>query len=125
MASNASRGAAQKRRAKIWLMNRGYVVADMEIMRRIYISPAKQFYQKNDQWGADLIAVSADAIVLAQVKSGEAAKGGTFPDARREFAKYPHPPMLRKIVIGWPPKVRVPRLVEVFPDGSFEEVQAV
>lgn len=125
MASNASRGAQAKLKTKRWLVNRGYVVADMEVVRTIFISPSKRFAQKFDQWGADLIAMGHDTTVLVQVKSGESASGGTFPSARREFEKFPHPSQVRKIVIGWPVRARVPRIVEVFPDHSFTEVQAV
>lgn len=120
MASNASRGAAAKLKTKKWLTNRGYCVADMEIVRWIF-TPRGRIAQKYDQWGADLIAMGHDTTVLVQVKSGESAKGGTFPAAAREFAKYPHPTNVRKVVIGWPPRVRAPRLVECMKDGSFQE----
>lgn len=125
VASNASRGAAAKLKTKKWLVNRGYVVADMEVVRTIFISPTKRFAQKFDQFGADLLAMGHDTTVLVQVKSGESARGGTFPAARREFEKFPHPSLVRKIVIAWPPSARVPRLVEVFADKSFTEVQAI
>lgn len=125
MASNASRGAAAKNRTKKWLINRGYSVAEMEMVRTIWAGPHKKFAVKYDQWGADLIAMGHDTTVLVQVKSGEAAKGGTFPAARREFARYPHPSNVKKIILAWPKLARVPRLVEVFADGSFSEGQAV
>lgn len=126
MASNASRGAAKKLKTKKWLINRGWAVADAEIVRTIYLGRARKVTQKYDQWGADLFAMCATvASMHVQCKSGAAARGGTFPAARREFAKYPHPPGVRKVVIAWPPQARIPRIVEVFADGRFDEVQAV
>ena len=122
MASNASRGAAAKLRSKKWLINRGYVVCDAEILRTIFLPGGRKVYSKRDQWGADIFAMNAEVNVHVQVKSGACAAGGTFPEARREFAKYPHPAGTRKIILAWGLKARHPRLVEVFADGTYREV---
>lgn len=124
MASNASRGAAAKLKTKKWLINRGYQVAELEVIRWVF-TPRGRLPIKYDQFGSDLLAMGHGAVVFVQVKSGLSAKGGTFPAARREFEKFVFPPCARMLIIGWPPLARVPRLVEVFSDRTFQEVQAV
>lgn len=83
------------------------------------------FSVKKDQCASDLGAMGHDAVIFVQVKSGESARGGTFPSARREFASFTFPASTRQVVIAWPPNARVPRLVEVYRDGSYEEKQAI
>lgn len=126
MASNASRGAAAKSKTKKWLLNRGYVVWDMEIVRTVWLPGGRKVFAKSDQLGADVGAMRSEiALLLVQVKYGDTAKGGTFPEARREFAKYPHPHGVRKVIMGWVPGARLPRIIECFGNGTFVEVQSV
>lgn len=110
MASNASRGARAKSRTKAWLIAQGYQVADLEQVYWIF-TPAGRVPRKRDQFASDLLAVNGAHVVFVQVKSGESARGGTFPAARREFAKFVFPPASRQFVIAWPTRARVPRLV--------------
>lgn len=124
MASNVSRGAAFKGKTKKWLAARGYQVANLEEVRWIF-TPRGRMPIKRDQFASDLLAVGNGVIVFVQVKSGASAKGGTFPAARREFAKYTFPDGCRQLIVAWPPLARVPRLVEVFGDGSYREAAAV
>lgn len=125
MASNASRGAAAKGKTKKWLQARGYSVGDLEVVRWVWKAGRPAFAVKRDQWGADLLALGHDAVVFVQVKSGDAARGGSFPGARREFASFTFPPGVRTVIIGWPPGARVPRVVECFADGTWREAVAV
>lgn len=125
MVSNASRGAAAKNKTRKWLTARGYTVWDMEIVRSVWKAGRLAFSIKRDQCASDLGAMGHNTILFIQVKSGLSAKGGTFPSARREFATFTFPPCSRQIVVAWPPLARVPRIVEVFGDGSFTEVQAI
>lgn len=91
----------------------GYQVAALEIVRWIYRPGMRApIPVKQDQFGADLLAINRVEILFVQVKGGKAAVGGTFPDARRKFAKFVFPPGARRIVIGWPPRARRPRIVE-------------
>ena len=125
MASNVSRGADAKGKTKAWLMARGYLVWDMEIVRTVWKNGRPAFSVKKDQCASDLGAMGHDVVLFVQVKSGDSARGGTFPGARREFATFTFPKHTRQIIVGWPPLARVPRIVEVFRDGSYQEVQAV
>lgn len=111
MPSNATRGAYFKARARKWLLAQGYQVAEMEIIRWIF-TPRGRLATKRDQWGSDLIAMNAAGVVFVQVKGGDAARGGTFPDARRKFAEVTWAPGTRQIVLGFPPRAREPRVVD-------------
>lgn len=112
MPSNAAKGAYYKARAKKWLEARGYQVADLE---KVYWIRGK-IPVKRDQFGADLLAVSADRIAFVQVKGGRQAEGqGQFPDAKREFDRYQFPdaPIVRKVVLAFAPGRRGPRVLEM------------
>ena len=125
MASNASRGAAAKNKTRKWLTDRGYTVFDMEVVRSIWKAGKPAFNIKRDQLASDLGAIGHNVVLFIQVKSGDSARGGTFPSARREFATFTFPEHTRQVIVAWPPLARVPRLVEVFRDGTFTEVQAI
>src|SRR3990167_3716490 len=112
MASNASRGAAAKGRTKKWLAAQGYHVADLEVVRWVFTAHGR-VPVKRDQFASDLLAMSATEIVFVQVKRGAAAIGGTFPAARRAFAAFAFPPAVRCLVVGWPPRARAPRVIDV------------
>lgn len=122
MASNASRGAAAKGKTKKWLEARGYQVAHLEQSRWIWKDGRPAFAVKQDQFASDLLAVSEKRIVFVQVKSGESASGGTFPAARREFAKFVFPPFAQLLIVAWAPRAREPRLIKVLTDGTFQEI---
>ena len=108
--SNAAKGAYYKGKTKLWLQAQGYQVADLEVVRWIFVKGGR-LPVKRDQFGADLLAVNATEIRFVQVKSGEAARGGTFPAARRTFGEFVFPPSAPCCVIAWPPRARTPRIV--------------
>ena len=90
MATNVSRGAAAKGRTKKYLQERGYQVADLEVVRYIFAKGGRMPV-KRDQFGSDLLAVNDLEVVFVQVKSGKTATGGTFAGARREFEHVARP----------------------------------
>lgn len=114
MASNASRGAAAKSKTKKWLEARGYQVAYLEVVRFIWRPVGPPLPVKRDQFGSDLLAMNAEQIIFVQVKSGQSAEGGTFPQARREFAKHIYPSHVRRVIVAWPFRARQPRVMEVW-----------
>ena len=120
MATNVSRGAAAKGRTKKYLIERGWQVADLEVVRYIF-GKGGRVPVKRDQFGSDLLAVNDLEVVFVQVKSGKTAAGGTFPDARREFAKFTFPAGAVRRIIAWPPRARHPRVIDVLDDGDFLE----
>lgn len=121
MPSNAQRGAYYKGRTKRWLVAQGWQVCNLEEVRWIYRPGQRPMPVKRDQFGSDLLAMNETGIVFVQVKGGEAARGGTFPDARRKFAAYTFPAaayrstgktVVRRWVVAWAPRSRSPRIVE-------------
>lgn len=120
MASNASRGALAKARTKKWLVARGYQVGNLEEVRWIFRpgSEGGRMPVKRDQFGSDLLAVSAKEIVFVQVKSGEAARTGKFPEARRKFSEFTFPSGAKQWVVAWPPRSRDPRVVDMTPGAN-------
>ena len=110
--SNAAKGAYYKARTKKWLQARGYQVFDLEMVRWIWRPGGERIPVKFDQAGSDLLAMNAEELVFVQVKGGAQAAGGTFPAARREFAKFTFPPFVKLRVIGWVPRAREPRVVD-------------
>jgi len=120
MNTNAKRGAYFKSRTKKWLITGGYQVADLEVVRWIYRPGQQPMPVKRDQFGADLLAMDATRLVFVQVKGGEAARGGTFPAARREFAKFVFPVFAERWIVAWPPRAREPRLVVIVPPIAAE-----
>lgn len=120
MPSNAERGARAKGRTKTWLESFGYQVADLE---KVYwvMTPKGRLPTKRDQFASDLLAVKRHGfdgiagdeygVLFVQVKSGQSARGGTFPNARRKFAEYSWPGCTTQVVIAWPPRARQPRIV--------------
>lgn len=111
MASNVWRGARAKARTKKWLIALGYQVADLEVVHWVFTSKGR-IPIKRDQFGSDLLAMNASELLLCQVKGGRSARGGTFPAARRAFAPLTCPPMVRCLIVAWPPRARRPRLID-------------
>lgn len=71
-------------------------------------------FVKRDQFASDLLAMNTGNVIFVQVKSGEAARTGTFPQARKAFAAvlFPSSTVVQRWIIGWPPRARAPRVVE-------------
>lgn len=114
MASNAARGAYFKGRTRKWLIAQGYQVADLEIIRWVFRPGGHRMPVKRDQFGSDLLAMSAGHIVFIQVKGGaQAAGAGQFLDAQREFAKHQFPQAAHLWIVCWPPRARQPRVIHV------------
>ena len=111
--SNAKRGALIKARTRRWLAAHGWQVAEMEIIRWVW-TPKGRLPIKRDQWGADLIAVSATRLALIQVKGGAQTEGqGQFLAAQREFNKFTFPSFVERWIVCWAPRARLPRVIEL------------
>jgi hypothetical protein len=110
MTTAAAKGSYYKLRTKRWLEAHGFAVAFME---RIHWIPARtpggrMIPIKRDQFGADLLAMSRDALILVQVKGGTAR--GHRAAGRREFDKFPIPPFVRTWIVSWQPHARAPEI---------------
>lgn len=121
MASNASRGAAAKSKTKKWLEAQGFQVADLEIVRWLH-TPRGRIPVKRDQFGSDLLAISADLVVFVQVKYGKQVGPQTeFPDAARAFGLFTFPRWSQQWVVGWPVRARQPRVVVFRPEPDVSD----
>lgn len=119
MSSNAKRGAYFKGKTRAWLRDRGWQVADLEVIRWVFRPGAERMPVKRDQLGSDLLAVGDAAVVFVQVKGGQQAiGGGTFPAARRAFAEYVWPPCSERWIVAWAPRARSPRVLKVDDTGG-------
>lgn len=108
-----NKGNYYKLRTKKWLEKKGYSVAIMEKMFRIFNrqNPEKIIYTKTDQMGSDLLAMNSEQLIFVQVKYNTAR--GKVNEAIREFAKYPFPDFVDRWIVIWEPKGREPEIVEV------------
>ena len=116
MASNVAKGAYYKSRSRKWLEAHGFTVFDMEVVR--FVGYPNRIPVKRDQLGADLGAMNAERLILIQCKGGDAATGGTFPQARREFGQFVFPDFVERWILGWPPRAREPRIIVVTGEQS-------
>jgi hypothetical protein len=114
MTTAVARGSYYKSRTKKFLEQAGFVVAFLE--RVLYIQGKHGLVPiKRDQLGSDVLAVSCERVVFAQVKSGVSWRG-QLASARREFAKYPLAPGCEQWILGWLPQARQP-VIEVVARG--------
>jgi len=119
--SNVAIGAYYKARARKWLTEQGYQVADLEVVRWVGKpdTAGTRIPIKRDQFGSDLLAVSATEIVFAQIKGGRTAKSGVST-ARREFQKFTFPPSAKRWIIVWEFRAREPLIIDCSEDETSE-----
>ncbi len=108
MPSAVAKGQHYKQRSQDWLIHHGYIVALLERMFSIW-TPHGQRYVKQDQMGADLLAVSPGKSLFVQVKGGASWRSG-LAAAREEFSKYPLAPGEHQVIMGWAPQAREPEI---------------
>lgn len=109
---NATRGAYFKARTRKYLQKHGYQVAALEVVHWIF-TPKGRLPTKRDQFGSDILAMNGTEVVFVQVKGGEAARTGYFPDARRKFEEFTFPPGTKQWVVAWAPRAREPRILDM------------
>ena len=110
MPSNASRGAYWKARSKKWLLEQGFLVADMEIQRTVW-GGGLMIPTKKDQWGADLMYSDGVVFVHVQVKGGLKPTSTLLKAAQRGFDAFRFPTHSRRELHVWRPRARVPEIV--------------
>lgn len=113
--SNVATGSHYKGRTVKWLQARGYRVAFLERMFLIH-KPADKvregesptFPIKRDQFGSDLLAVSATEIVFVQVKLGR----DHIAAGRAEFSQHLCPPPAKQWLVVWERGGREPEVID-------------
>jgi hypothetical protein len=119
--SNSARGSYYRARSKKWLEAQGYTVAYLE--RMLMVAPGA--YVKQDQLGADLLAVRAGitaGVLFVQVKMGGASwrKRGVS-EAKKEFEKYPLPDNCLQVIHVWEPGAHEPLVWRQDADRGWQE----
>lgn len=104
--SNTAQGNRYKKKTKDWYLAHGYVTEYCERAQGIF-TPRGIIYKKSDLFGADGIAMNGKEIVFWNSKSTIQAKKGVTDmtkKGRDEFAKFPYPPGVRKVLVIWEPR---------------------
>jgi len=118
--SSATRGAYYKSKTRRWLVARGFQCGDLEKVHYIWTS-GRRMATKRDQFGADLLAVSANRIVFIQVKGGQYARSSVAA-ARRTFDQYTFPTTVTRWIVLWPWRGRRPTIIESRARGEWKEL---
>jgi len=102
----AAKGSYYKLRTKRWLETKGYAVAFMERIQWIPKGHGHMIPVKRDQFGADLLAMNRDEMILVQVKFGKGSRAA----ARRTFDTFPIPPFVSTWIVSWEARARTPEI---------------
>ena len=103
--STTARGNRYKSKTKEWYQRRGWTVQLTEFNTMRPIGGGKVVWTKRDVFGSDGISMNGKEIIFWNSKhisnmetstySAEVSKG------RKEFASYPFPPCVRKVLVVW------------------------
>lgn len=120
--NRSAKGQRAKVRTKAWLEKQGYAVAYLERMLPVFKPGARTFFIKQDQFGADLLAVKSDHGSFVQVKAfgkgDDRRRVLTIRDAAREFLKYPCPPSMTQVILVWNFGARLPVVWHISADNQ-------
>lgn len=103
-----NKGQHYKLRSKKWLESQGYSVAFLERMMWIP-RQGKLIPIKRDQFGSDLLAMSATSVVFVQVKLGRS----NISKAKKEFEKYKFPVFAQRQIHVWNLRGKEPEIINV------------
>jgi hypothetical protein len=128
--SNVAKGSYYKARTVKWLEEKmGYQVAHLERMFWIRarekertpcpscgasVETPRMFATKSDQFGADLLAMGADALIFVQVKFGS----DQVAAARRAFAEFKFPATATRWIVVWRERAREPEIIDCSNDTA-------
>ncbi len=108
MPTASEKGQYWQRRTIVWLQRQGFAVAIAQRMLSVW-TPKGFVHTKQDQLGADVIAMSAEKTLVIQVKGGDSRRDH-LADARKELARYPLGPGCEQWIVMWPPRARDPEI---------------
>lgn len=101
--NNRQIGQRNKLKTKKWLEKQGYIVESSEVNKICYFNKRLVAVHK-DLFGSDLLAMNGKDIIFVQCKTNPKHKW----DAKKEFAKYPFPKLVKRWIIIWKPKIKEP-----------------
>jgi hypothetical protein len=108
--SNRSKGKYYERKTKLYYEKKGYSVYNLEApMRRIFIPNGFPIFLTKDVAGADLLAMNGIEIIFIQVKSNKKH----ISSGKKELLAHPFPPFVKKQVLLWEPRNKIPLIWEL------------
>lgn len=114
MASTTSRGNYYKTKTKDWYEKQGYTVQITEFMCGRVIGQGKIIYCKKDVFGSDGISMNGTDIIFWNSKhtlTGDIAVEKSR--GKKEFEKYPFPKSVKKQLVIWQPRKKVPDVFDI------------
>lgn len=120
--SNVKTGNYYKKKTKEWYQDHGYTVDYCEHVQSIF-TPKGMFYKKTDLFGADGIAMNGKEIIFWNSKATVQAKKGLIDMLKKgadEFAKYPFPPTVKRVLVMWEPRKQ-----PIFKDVSYPQIKVL
>jgi hypothetical protein len=99
--SAIKRGNADKKKTRDWYRAQGYASEYTELLRTIFAGPGKLFYQKNDLFASDGIAMGYEKIIFWNSKGRSSLEKSTLGSALRKFDEFPFPPYVIREVVMW------------------------
>ena len=102
------KGNYYRNKTKAFLEKDGWKVQNLEIPKRVFVK-GQVFYTRQDLWGADLICVKNEELLIVQNKSNpvDISKG------IKELKKAPWPDFVEKWVVIWPLRAREPQIIKI------------
>jgi len=113
MASNKQKGDYYRRKTKLMFEKRGFYVETTEKLQRCFIN-GKVLFLKKDICGSDLMAMDGKSLLFIQVKASTKGLASKMKEAEKEFAKYPYPNFVSKVIVGWDLSEHRPQPIEIF-----------
>jgi len=108
MASTNSRGNYYKKRSKEYYESLGYTVQLTEFVTSRPVGGGKIIYVKKDVFGSDGIAMNGKEIIFwnskATTEDREDGVSKMKSETKKEFEKYPFPPVVKRQAIIWLPR---------------------
>ena len=117
MASTTSRGNYYKNKTKLYFEKLGYVTQITEFMCGRQIAPGKIIYSKRDVFGSDGISMNGKDIIFWNSKhctTNDPKNIATqIRKANKEFNQFPFPDSVKKQIVMWEPRKKVPQIISV------------
>lgn len=110
MSSNVARGSYYYTKSKKFLEEEGYHVEKLEKLTG-YFSNGQMKWSKNDCLFSDLMAFNEEEFWLVQVKGGTGEL--KIKKATENYQSLRTPSFIKKVIMVWRPRVKVPELIEI------------
>jgi hypothetical protein len=111
--SASAQGRKNNKMTRDWYRAQGYACEYTEVLRTIFAGPGKMFYQKNDLFSSDGVAMNGKEMIFWNAKGATQREEGTLGNALRKFNEFPFPDFIIREVVVWEPKQKTPYRLRV------------